>query len=256
MKNFFVLTALMLLTMLYNGCGRKGSPKQAVVTPADTQTVADTGFTGIRQYFSQKTLSYQVTFKNGVKQGLMKTFYPGGKTRVTFWYENGLRQDTAVWFFEEGGIFRKTPFKNDSINGTQIQYYRNGRIRAKMSFVDGLRTGDLEEYHDNGNKITDYPAVVIKTKDNYTVNGTFNIYLSLNKPDIKVNFYRGDFINGLFNPKIVKKINSSDFTGFLQLGKSTSPGISSAEIIAEISTTLGNKYLVRKSVPLPYKDLK
>jgi hypothetical protein len=256
MKNITILLTTCVVILLSQGCGNKGSSKQSVVNPADTQTVADTGFTGIRQYYSQRFLSYEVTLKNGVRQGLMKTFYPSGKIRQTFWYENGMKEDTAVWFYEEGKIFRKTPFKRDSMNGMQIQYYKSGAIRAKMSFVNGLRTPFLEEFTNDGKKITDYPAVVIKTRDNYLKNGTYSISLELDRKNIKVNFYTGELTDGLFVPKSLKKINSSEFAGFLQLVKAQSQGQNSAGIISEISTQLGNKLIVYNKVALPYNDLR
>jgi antitoxin component YwqK of YwqJK toxin-antitoxin module len=256
MKNLSIIIIISFFISATQGCLSKVSKKQAVISPADTQTVADTGFTGIRQYYSHSTLSYEVTLKNGTRQGLMRSFYPGGKLRQTFWYEKGMKEDTAIWFYEEGAIFRKTPFRRDSMNGTQIQYYKSGAVRAKMNFVNGLRTPYLEEFTSDGKKITDYPAVIIKTKDDYMTKGTYNIYMELDKKNVKVSFYYGEFSDGLFVPKTLKRVNTSDYAGYLQLRKSPSPGKGSAGIISEISTSLGNKIIVYKKVDLPYNDLK
>jgi hypothetical protein len=254
-KNILCLVTIIFI-LTQPACTNKGSKKQSAVVPADTQIVADTGYTGIKQYFSGRTISYEATFKNGVRNGLMRSFYPSGKLRQTFWYENGMKEDTAVWFYEEGSIFRKTPFRRDSMNGVQIQYYKSGAIRARMKFVDGLRTPWLEEFTSDGRKITDYPAVKVRIKDDYQNNGTFSIYLELDKKNIKVNFYYGEFTDSLFAPKMVKKINTSDFSGLLQLRKSNSPGQGWAGIISEISTSLGNKLIVYNKVQLPYNDLR
>jgi len=245
-----------VLILIQPGCTGKSTKKQESVAAADTQSVADTGYTGIKQFYSKRTLTYEATFKNGKREGLMKSYYPSGKVRQTFWYRNGLKEDTAVWFYEEGNIFRKTSFKRDSMNGVQTQYYKSGALRAKMDFVNGLRKPWIEEYTSDGKKISDYPTVTITTKDNYKKDGTYNIYLELNKKNIKVNFYIGEFIDGLFSPKSLKKINSSDFTGYVQLKKSSSAGQGSTGIIAEITTSLGNKLLVYNKVTLPYNDLR
>lgn len=245
-----------MVLIAFNNCSGKGSARKDDKSNADTVTVPDTGFTGIRQYFSNSNLSYEVTFKNGVRNGLMRTFYPDGKLRQTFWYENGTREDTAIWFYEDGKIFRKTAFKRDSMNGLQIQYYKSGKVKAKLEFVDGLRKPYLEEFTMDGKKITDYPSVIIKTTDNYKLNGTYTISLELNKKNVKVNYYQGDYIDGLFAPKKLKKINSSETTGFLKLTKSATPGASYVGIISEISTPMGNRLLVYNKVELPYNDLK
>jgi antitoxin component YwqK of YwqJK toxin-antitoxin module len=256
MKKYLLFLTVCLFILFQPGCTNKASKKQSAAADVDTQTVADTGFTGIKQFYSKKTLTYEATFKNGVREGLMKSYYPSGKLRQTFWYRNGMKEDTAVWFYEEGNIFRKTPFRRDSMNGIQIQYYKSGAIRAKMSFVNGLRTPWLEEYTSDGRKITDYPTVTIRTKDNYQTNGTYDIYLGLDRKNIKVNFYAGEFVDSLFTPKKLVKINATDFTGFIQLRKSNSQGRGWIGIISEISTSLGNKQLVYNKVTLPYNDLR
>ncbi|HOU96710.1 MAG TPA: hypothetical protein PLN06_08835, partial [Bacteroidales bacterium] len=170
--------------------------------------------------------------------------------------ENGLREDTAVWYYEDGKVFRKTPYRRDTIHGTQIQYYKSGRVKAKLEFEKGLRKPYLEEFNSDGTPIKDYPEVVIETIDNYKTNGTYTIKLSLNKKDVKVNFYRGGYVNGLFDPQKVTKINDSEYTGIIRLKKTGTQQPDYVEIIAEISTPMGNKLLVNKKINLPYNDLK
>jgi antitoxin component YwqK of YwqJK toxin-antitoxin module len=256
MKN--LISAVLIVTILISlaGCLNKGGQKKRADPAADTSTVADTGFTGVKQFYSKNFLTYEAEYKNGVRQGLMKTYYQSGKLRQTFWYVNGMREDTAVWYHEDGVIFRKTAFKRDSMNGMQIQYYKSGKVRAKLEYVDGLRKPYLEEFKEDGMKVTDYPVVVVKTKDEYSVNGTYKINLELSKKDVKVTFYRGEYIDGLFVPKKLSKINNSETTGFIQLAKGSAAGPGYVGIIAEINTSMGNKLLVYNKVTLPYSDLK
>ncbi|MGQ9620467.1 MAG: toxin-antitoxin system YwqK family antitoxin [Bacteroidales bacterium] len=256
MKKAIILFLALMPVFYFSRCLKKGQQKGKEEITKESP-VPDTGYTGIKQYYSGNFLSYEVEFKNGVRNGLMKTYYyPSGKLYQTFWYRNGLREDTAAWYYEDGKVFRKTPFRRDTIHGVQVQYYKSGRVRAKLEFEKGLRKPYLEEFTSDGKKITDYPEVVIKTTDDYTKNGTYKIYLSLNKKDVKAAFYKGGYVNGLFDPKNVTKINDTDYTGFLQLKKSGSPGENYVEVIAEISTPLGNKLLVNKKIDLPYNDLR
>jgi antitoxin component YwqK of YwqJK toxin-antitoxin module len=186
----------------------------------------------------------------------MKTYYANGLLYQTFWYENGIKQDTAKWYFEDGKVFRATPFKNDSADGIQTQYHTNGKVRAKLSYVNGIRTPYLEEFTPDGKKITDYPDLVIRTKDDYNQNGTYKIFLELTNKNVKATYYRGEYIDGLFYPKKYVKLNDSEKTGYLELKKSGSSGNNYVGIIAEISTKRGNKYLVYKKIDLPHNDLK
>ncbi len=45
-------------------------------------SVPDTGYTGIKKYMSGNYVVKEVTFKNGVREGLMKTFYQTGEVRT------------------------------------------------------------------------------------------------------------------------------------------------------------------------------
>jgi antitoxin component YwqK of YwqJK toxin-antitoxin module len=258
MKTSIVLLIVLILLTLNGGCQNKTKKNSSsqIINPIDTKTVADTGYTGIRRFFSKGSLVKEVTYKNGIREGLMKTYNVSGQLYQTFWYENGLRQDTAKFYFPDGKVFRATPFKDDSAHGIQTQYYRSGAVRAKLNFVNGLRTPFLEEFESNGKKITNYPDLVIRIKDEYSQNGAFKIYLELTNKDMKTNYYRGEYIDGLFNPKKYTKINSSETTGYLELRKSVNTGNNYVGIIAEILTPLGNRYLVYKKIDLPYDNLK
>jgi antitoxin component YwqK of YwqJK toxin-antitoxin module len=260
MKTNSICFIIIILLTLNAGCSNQGkkNPKSEGEKNTETTTTADTGYTGILQSYSGNHLVKEVTLKNGVRNGLMKTFYASGLLYQTFWYENGLKQDTGKWYFEKlnGRVFRTTPFKDDSAHGIQTQYYENGTVRAKLNFVNGLRTPYLEEFTSEGKKITDYPDVVVTTIDNYNQNGTYKINVKLNNDKTKVTFYKGEYIDGLYDPKKYQKLNISETTGFLELKKSAAQGNNYVGIIAEILTSKGNKHLVYKRIDLPYNDLK
>jgi hypothetical protein len=241
---------------LVSGCIGKGDTKKSSVPAIDTVAIPDTGFTGISKYMSGTRLAREVTFKNGVKEGLMKTFYQTGKVRQTFWFEKGLRQDSSRWYFEEGQLFRSTPYKNDTIDGIQKQYYRTGRLKAKIGYSKGLRTPYIEEFTPEGKKVGGYPQLVINTRDEYKSRGVYKITLELSDKSDRVRFYEGDLSGGVFDTAHCKKINSLKGVGSLELKKTGSPKSGYVGVIAEILTNFGNNYLVYKKIELPYNDLK
>lgn len=255
MKRILYFVFALILLLPGAGCQNKRTSKASDKNLADTVSVKDTGYTGIKKYYSGLYLVKEVTFRKGIREGLMKTFYKSGKLYQTFWYKNGVREDTARWYFEDGRIFRETPYRNDTIDGTQIQFYKTGKVRAKLGFKAGSRTPFLEEYSSDERKITNYPRMVIKKKDDYNRDGTYKIALQLDRKNVKVNFYRGEYIDGLFMPKQYVKLNINDFAGILELRKTGNPGRNYVGIIAEITTDLGNKYLTFMKIDLPYNDL-
>ena len=259
MKTVIKIALFCLPFLLIVNCGRHTSTKNESI-PLDTLTVEvpDTGFTGIRRY-SQSGLDYvaqEITFKNGVRHGMTKTYYAlSNQVRQTFWYENGLREDSAKWYHEDGRLFRSTPFVRDTIHGTEIQYYKNGRVRAKLGYEKGRRTFFFEEYTSNGRLITNYPDVIVKTKDNYNANGTYNISLELSDPSKNVNYFRGDFSKGVYDTATVAPIRIVNGVGDLTLKKSSADTKPYIEILAAILTSYGNRYLLVKRIDLPYNDL-
>jgi hypothetical protein len=249
------LLIIIILVALLAGCKNSPGKNNEIINEADTVTVPDTGYTGIKQFMSGHYLISEVTFKNGVMEGLKKTFYQSGRLQRTFWYVNGLRQDSSCWYYEEGQIFRTTPYRNDTIDGIQKQYYRTGELKAEMGYSNGYRTDFFREFTRDGRLVSGYPELVIKTEDKYRVNGTYRVRLELTDKKTNVKFFRGDFYDGAYDTTKVKKIRTVDNTGYIDLKKTGSPKQSYVGVIAEILTNFGNRLLVYKKVELPYNDM-
>ncbi|HAM09822.1 MAG: hypothetical protein A2X05_08545 [Bacteroidetes bacterium GWE2_41_25] len=247
---------LLSVLLLNQGCTGAGNSKKDSKTSADTITVPDTGYTGIKQYFSGNTLIKEVTFKNGIRQGEMRSFYTTKEVRQLFWYENGLREDSAKWYYVEGPVFRATPYKRDTIHGIQQQYFKNGKIKARLGFEKGLRTFFFEEYTPDGKLITGYPDIVVSIKDDYKTNGTYRISLELSNKATKVKYFRGDFSKGVYDTARCEPVKTVNGTGILNLRKTSTPTNPNVEVLAEILTSYGNNYLLVKKIDLPYNDLK
>ncbi|MFZ0282793.1 MAG: hypothetical protein WAL29_14170 [Bacteroidales bacterium] len=256
MKNFTVLFSLIMIIMLASGCLGRGTAKNESSDGADTITVPDTGFTGIKQYSDGIRIIKEVTFENGVRQGEMKSFYAGGQLYQSFWYEKGLREDSARWYYVEGQVFRSTPYKHDTIDGIQVQYYRTGRVKAKIKYIKGFRAPFLEEYTQQGRLVTGYPEIIFSLTDNYNSTGKLRVNLELSDKSPKVKFYRGDFTNGVFDSTRCVRLKVTNGKAYIDLRKSGSPQQDYIAVIGEAVTGYGNRYLAYKKIDLPYKDLK
>ncbi len=256
MKKFSIPFSFLLLLLIMAGCGGKESSRKILDAAIDTLQVPDTGFTGIKQYFSQEVLIKESTFKNGILHGETKTYYRGGQLNQTFWYENGIREDSAKKYYLEGQVFRSTPYVHDTIHGTQIQYYRSGSVRARLNFIKGMRAPGLEEYDRNGRLQKNYPEIVFSIDDNYSASGKVRVNLGISDEKRNVKFYRGEFYNGVFDTTICKLLPSVNGKTFIDLGKSGAPQSDHVGVIAAIVTDYGNNYLTYKKIPLPYNDLK
>ena len=257
MKIFLNLILLFSITVILS-CGGRQTPKTDDQTPSDTimKASTDTGFTGIKQYRSNKYLIKEVTFKNGVREGTMKSFYESGKLRQEFMYKAGLREDSAIWYYEEGQVFRLTPYNKDTVDGIQKQFYRNGNIKAKIGYKKGLRTLLFEEYTMDGKLIKGYPELEVNVKDEYKTNGILRLKLELLPKSKDVKYFVGDLSTGVYDTLKCRKIETAEGIGLLELKKGGTPNPPFPGIIAEFLTTFGNKYLIYKKIELPYNDLK
>jgi hypothetical protein len=241
-----------LIIILSAGCTGKGSSKKEKTADSDSLFAGDS----IVKYYSNRLLLKEVTFKDGVRNGLTKTFYPGGQLYQTFWYINDMKEDSARWYYLEGQLFRTTPFRHDTIDGIQKQFYRTGEIRAKIGYKKGLRTQFFQEFTKNGKLVSGYPDIVSKIEDDYKSKGLYRINLELSDNSTKVKFYKGEFINEQFDTAQYKVIKTLNGKAILDLKKTASAQPEYVNIIAEITTPLGNRYLLPKRINLPYKDLK
>ena len=255
MKKYIVFLILIVTIACLSGCNSCSNNSAEALTQTDSLAVPDTGYTGIKRYTSGEYLIKEVTFNNGVREGLMKSFYQSGKLRQTFNYRNGLRQDSAIWFYEEGQVFRTTPYINDTIDGIQKQYYRNGSLKARLIYRKGFRTPSLEEFTPGGKPVTGYPDLVVTTKDEYAARGIYSITLQLTTKSPNVRFYRGEYYNGVFDTTRIARLKTVDGTAKLEMRKKGSTGTGYVGVIAEIMTGFGNNLLVYKKITLPYEDL-
>jgi hypothetical protein len=256
MKLVYCTIISILVILLAPGCSGKKAAKKEAAAAADTTSVPDTGYTGIKKYYSNDYLIKEVTFRNGVREGEMKSFYQGGQVYQRFWYEKGLREDSAVWYYLEGQVFRTTPYKHDTVDGIQKQYYRNGDLKAEIGYSKGRRSTFIKEYDKAGKLISGYPGIVYETQDNYKTTGQYTITLGLTDKSAKVTFYRGELPGGIFDTAKCVKLKTIGGKPAILLKKTGSPQKEYAGVIAEIVTQMGNKYIAGKKIDLPYKDLK
>jgi len=239
--------------IIAGGClNKRSSGKKEVGMNSDTIGTPDS----VVKYFSNQLLLKEVAFKNGVRNGLTKTYYPGGQLYQTFWYVNDLKEDSATWYYTEGQVFRTTPYKRDTVDGTQRQYYRTGEIRAKIGYSKGLRTTLFQEFNKNGKLVKEYPQIIFETVDEYKNSDRYKINLSLSDSSKRVKFYKGEFTDNRFDTAKCQVIRTLNGKASLILKKAGVPAKNYVGIIGEITTLMGNRYLTYKKIDLPYNDLK
>ncbi|HNX66775.1 MAG TPA: hypothetical protein PKH02_07820 [Bacteroidales bacterium] len=253
MKNLLCLFAIIAI-IAASSCSN-GSRGTGANAGSKRSHQADTGFTGIENYKVKGVIKKTVSYKNGVKDGLTKTYFNEAAVEQEIPYVDGKKNGLAKWYYTDGFVFRTTPYENDTINGEQIQYYKSGKIRAKMKYDNGKRYPGLDEYEMDGTKITDYPKLVYHINDNYKEKGTVKILVEMSDLSEGTKYYRGRFVNGLVDLGACTPLLQSATTGYIDLKKAEGVSSDSVYIIGAYLTRFGNRFYTSVAIPMPYKDL-
>jgi len=215
----------------------------------------DTGYTGIEVYKKDNIKTKEVEYKNGIREGMTRTYYKGGMIEQEIQYKGGVKNGDARWLYPDGKLFRVTPYENDTINGSQIQYYKNGKIKAKIQYKEGKRYPGINEYEMNGTKVVGYPHMVYRVNDLLNEKGVYKVFIEMSDMAEGTIFYRGDFVNGFVDLKSCKQLQQTATTGYLDLVRSEGVTADSVTVIGGYLTPYGNRYYMRLAIPLPHKDL-
>lgn len=246
------LLAATIIMIIASACGGGTGPEGN--RKKDVQ-VADTGYTGIKNYVRDNVKLKESEFKNGIREGMTRTFYKGGQLEQEIPYSGDRKNGEAKWYYPDGKLFRVTPYVNDTIHGDQVQYYKNGGVKARLRYADGKRFPGLEEYMMNGEKVTGYPEVRYRVNDRYAERGLYKIFIVFTDMAENVKFYRGDYVGGLVDIDSMTLLLQTATTGYLDLQKKPGNHADSVVVIASYLTQFGNRLYYRLAIPLPYKDL-
>jgi len=252
MKHLTLLTAAIIMVLASACGGRTGGDGAGRKKEGQ---VADTGYTGVKNYIKDNIKLKEVYFRNGIREGMTRTFYKGGALEQEIPYSADKKNGEAKWFYPDGKLFRVTPYLNDTIHGDQVQYYKSGRVKARLSYVDGKRVPGIEEFMMNGEKVTDYPELRFRVNNRYEERGGYKVFIEFTDMAENVKFYRGDYVNGLVDMDSLALLLQTATTGYLDLQKTPGHKADSVVVIASYLTQFGNRLYYRLAIPLPYKDL-
>jgi len=109
-------------------------------------------------YFSEldgKLISEE-TYKKGELNGISKTFYPeSGKIAESIEYKNGIKQGELRKYFPEGNIMTKGTYKDDLLEGDFTLYFPKGNIQLKGEYHKGRQIGNWQYFDEEGNELSE-----------------------------------------------------------------------------------------------------
>ncbi|MCC6599830.1 MAG: hypothetical protein IT223_04055 [Crocinitomicaceae bacterium] len=105
---------------------------------------------GDRNY-SPKAKVEEGNFRDDIKEGLWKKYWPSGKLRSEMTYENGRPSGAYRLFYENGQQEEQGIWVNNKNTGEFKRYYTNGNMQQWFLFLEnGKRNGLQKYFHENG----------------------------------------------------------------------------------------------------------
>jgi uncharacterized protein len=120
-------------------------------------------------------------FRDDIKEGYTRYYYPGGKIKQEIPFVKGLEQGFGKEYAQDGTIITLTEYKRGFIvdrlrinrkdgsgrkQGRWFTFYEQGNLKSEVTYKDGKKNGYLKEYAENGDllKIAKYVDDVVQTE--------------------------------------------------------------------------------------------
>jgi antitoxin component YwqK of YwqJK toxin-antitoxin module len=96
------------------------------------------------------TLKVKGTIKNGLPDGLIIGYFDNGKRSFELTMKDGKKNGTAKEYLENGNLKSEINIVNDLSEGQSLTYYETGQKHTEATFKNGVEVGDFIEYNKQG----------------------------------------------------------------------------------------------------------
>jgi len=92
----------------------------------------------------------EISYKDGQKYELSKTWYKNGQQKSETNYKDGLWHGRMLGWYENGKKNYEWNYKDENEHGKFIEWYKNGQQKSETNYKDGLWHGKFIEWSENG----------------------------------------------------------------------------------------------------------
>jgi antitoxin component YwqK of YwqJK toxin-antitoxin module len=101
-------------------------------------------------YAGTENIKEQLTFRKGVLNGTMNTYYPSGELKIKGQYKDGKLYGKWESWYEGGQKKYEVNYVNDTLNGSYVQWYATGVMKEQGLYAENIRRGSWVEYDEAG----------------------------------------------------------------------------------------------------------
>ena len=154
-KNFISYIFIVFLFTSFSIFAEREVDFEELVHHEDTELIYVKGenepFTGIRKdYYKDKSLKFEIPYKNGKKEGKGKEYYPSGKFKSDAFFVNDVLEGKAIGYYENGNLEYEENYKDGKLDGLIKYYFESGKIKTEINYKNNEANGLAKEYYENG----------------------------------------------------------------------------------------------------------
>ena len=127
----------------YSSFDEEGKSKE--ITPVDNKTSL------IKTYFPNGKTAVSYKLNSGIIDGEFQIFYSNGQLESSVTYFKGFKHGKSVKFYSNGDLHSEQYFHYDDLNGTQKYYYPNKKTKRTEEWVYGEKHGRTLIYDEDEN---------------------------------------------------------------------------------------------------------
>lgn len=101
-------------------------------------------------FFSDNVKVSEEEFRNGLKHGISRKFYPSGEVLEESEWQNGTQEGNYRVFFKNGKPYMQCKFSNGKRNGLCLSYFQNGRVEMEAFYKNNLRHAEWKFNSEQG----------------------------------------------------------------------------------------------------------
>lgn len=115
--------------------------------------------------YQNGSLKIECYYKNGLKNGVFRTWYENGNKHIEVSYINNVINGYSRKWYENGNIEMETYNKNGLPNGNNKAWFENGQLKIEYIMENGKPRGLIKTWYESGYKKSE--KMVIDDKELY-----------------------------------------------------------------------------------------
>ena len=109
-------------------------------------------FDGIQKIRHGNGTRTEISYQNGRRNGVEKTWFASGQIAIEAPWSNGEQEGVVTFYYEDGKIQASIPFYAGKIEGMQKTWHEDGSLLGEENYRSHLKNGKSEFWRQDGSR--------------------------------------------------------------------------------------------------------